>query len=145
MKITNCTKSAIIAFGIHSQYGYGDDVKIEIGETKDVSGPYIGEMGEGECYIALFGDIVCHDGHDDETGFQVVKDNPLCLQLDDHGVRGVTVRHHEDDPESHVTKWRSEHVSAQEAQQTSYHGHEAFTLMNIETALYIFISESEAF
>ena len=104
MKVTNHATYAIIAFGLHTQRGYGEDVRIEPGETKDVSGPYLGEMGGGKCYVQLDGDIVCHSGPDNDAGFQVIKGKPLCLQSGD---LGVTVRHYEDEPEPHVKEWRT--------------------------------------
>lgn len=117
MKVTNRTAHAIIAFGLHIQRGYGKDVRIEPGETKDVSGPYLGVMDGGECHIHLEGDIVCHSGPDDDTCFQVLKGKPLCLQSED---LGVTVRHHEDEPEPHVKEWRASGACTPSAMKQSY-------------------------
>ncbi len=73
MKINNNTSFKIIAFCWHISHGYGDDVEIEPGESAEVNGPYIGEMGGGSCHVAIEGEISCHEKPDDEDGFQVLK------------------------------------------------------------------------
>ncbi|QQR78432.1 MAG: hypothetical protein IPJ68_05135 [Candidatus Moraniibacteriota bacterium] len=103
MKVINKTSYPIIAFGYHVEQGYAEDVTIQPGESADVSGPYVGEMGGGDCYIHLEGAITCHEGPDDDHGFQVVRGTQLCLSADG---RGVTVRHHLDEPEPCVVQWR---------------------------------------
>ncbi len=103
MQVTNRTTEAIIAFVWHKQRGYGEDVIIKPGETKKVSGPYLGEMDGGKCYVIFDGEIICHSGPDDDTGYQVIPGKLLNLNSMD---RGVTVRHHLDEPESHVVQWR---------------------------------------
>lgn len=106
MKVTNKTSYPVIAFGTETKLGYGEDVTIPPSESADVSGPYVGEMGGGDCYIHLAGEITCHDGPDDDNGFQVVQGTPLCLLADG---RGVTVRHHLDELEQYVSEWRLAH------------------------------------
>lgn len=103
MKVTNNTSFAVIAFGYHTRRGYGDDVTIQPGEFADVSGPYVDEMDGGSCYIHLSGEITCHEGLDDDNGFQVIQGAPLCLSAED---RGVTVRHYLDEVEPYVAEWR---------------------------------------
>ena len=103
MKVTNHAACPTIAFGIVAKVGYGEDVTIQPGESADVSGPYLGEMGGGDCYIHLEGTITCHEGPDDDHGFQVIQGTPLCLG---NGGRDVTVRHHLDEPEPCVVQWR---------------------------------------
>lgn len=108
MKVTNNTSYPVIAFGSETMtgLGYGDDVTIQPGDTVEVSGPYIGEMDGGDCYIHLAGEITCHEGPDDDNGYQVIQGNPLCLSA---SRRGVTVRHHLDPLEQHVAEWRLYH------------------------------------
>ena len=106
MKVTNNTSYPVIAFGTETRLGYGEDVIIQPGECADVSGPYVGEMGGGDCYIHLAGEIICHEGCDDGSDFQVIKGTPLCLLA---GGRGVTVRHHLDELEQYVSEWRLAH------------------------------------
>lgn len=103
MKVTNKASFDIIAFGVHVPKGYGDDVTIPPGETAEISGPYVGEMGDGSCYIHLDGEVTCQEEPDDDNGLQIGRGNPICLQ---GGNRGVTIRHYADEPEAHVTAWR---------------------------------------
>lgn len=108
MKVTNNTSYPVIVFGTETRLGsYGEDVTVQPGESADVSGPYVGEMGGGGCYIHLAGEITCHEGPDDDSGFQVIRGTPLCLSAG--GGRGVTVRHHLDEPEQYVVEWRLTH------------------------------------
>lgn len=106
MKITNDTSYPIIAFGSVRRYGYGEDVSIQPGESANVSGPYVGEMGDGDCHLHVAGEIICHEGSDDGNCFQVIQGAPTNIDADG---RGVTVRHHLDAPEQRVTEWRIAH------------------------------------
>ncbi len=90
MKVTNNTPEQLIAFAWDTRYGYGDDTSINPGETKEVVGPYIGDMGTGSCHIIPKGDIVCQTIPDDEKGFYVSKGNQLFLQAD---TSGISIRH----------------------------------------------------
>ena len=94
MKVANNCSYDLIAFGWDTRLGYGDDVTILTGQSVDVSGPFIGEMGGGNCHLVLEGEIVCHEGEDDENGMHVSRGNPLPLQS---GTSGITVRHHLDE------------------------------------------------
>lgn len=94
MPVTNNISEAVIAFFYHTSYGYGEDTRIEPGETKEVTGPYIGEMGNGACHLMLEENITCHEGPDDDKGYQVGKGLPLCLFSDP---KGVTIRHHSEE------------------------------------------------
>ena len=112
MKVTNNAPYKLIAFGFHTQKGYGEDVEIPSGQTADVNGPYLGEMGGGSCHAALLGEIACHEAPDSDAGFQVSPGNPLSLA---DGDRGITVRHYSDMPEEYVLRWRESnatHVSS---------------------------------
>ena len=94
MKVINRTSSKLIAFGWHMKYGYGDDMEINSGQSVEVLGPYVGEMGGEDCHVALAGsEIVCHDGPDSRDGFHVSLGNPLTLQGEDDET-GVSIRHH---------------------------------------------------
>lgn len=97
MRVTNNTKEAIIACTWHTSYGPGDDTQIEPGETKEPIGPFIGEMGGGDCHLDLPGEIVCHQKEDDDNNFQVIKG--LQLELSADGIQGVTIRHFSEDLE----------------------------------------------
>jgi len=99
MQVTNNTSARLIAFCWHNERGYGDDTLIEAGETVDVAGPYLGEMGGGSCRVVIQGTIVCHEQPDSEGVFKVAQGNPLHLQGEE---TGVTVRHHEDFREDHT-------------------------------------------
>ncbi len=94
MQIINNTSFTIVAFGWHKQYGAGDKVEIHPNEKGEVNGPYLGEMGGGDCYIALEGEIVVHEEPDNENGFHVSKGNHLNLGAGD---QGITVFHHSED------------------------------------------------
>lgn len=94
MKIFNKTSQDLIAFGWHTEHGYGNDVKIVPGQSADISGPYLGGMGGGSCYITIEGEIACQEEPDDDNGFQVIAGGQLNLQA---GNKGVTVRHHSED------------------------------------------------
>jgi len=104
MKVTNNTSFSLTAFGYHTQKGYADDVEIQPGETKEVNGPYLGEMGGEKCFVAILGEVICQEGPDDDTGFQIGLDNPICLFDDD---RGITIRHHCDPVDPQVLEWRN--------------------------------------
>ncbi len=93
MKVTNNTSSTLVAFGFHTQLGRGDYMEISPGQTVDVQGPYLGEMGGGKCYVALLGEIICQLDPDNEVGFQVTPGNPLNLASGEHG---ITVYHYDD-------------------------------------------------
>lgn len=103
MKVTNNAPFDVVAFGTHIQKGYGVDIRIPAGQTAEVNGPYLGEMGGGSCYVALAGGITCQDTPDDKKGLQVLQGTPLCLGAGD---RGITIRHYRDMPEKHVAEWR---------------------------------------
>ena len=104
MKVTNLTQFSVIAFCFDTDIGYGKDVLIEPGSTKDVEGPPIGDMGGKACYMPVEGAITCHEKEDDDNGFQVKQGCPLSLQGE---TQGITVRHHLDDAEAHVIAWRN--------------------------------------
>lgn len=93
MKIINNTSFDVIAFGWHTEHGYGDEIKIKPAQFAYVSGPYIGEMGGKRCYITIKGEITCQEAPDDDNGFQVIPGSPLSLKA---GNEGVTVRHFSD-------------------------------------------------
>ena len=118
MKVLNKTSFSLIAFGWHEDIGYGDDVTILPGETGEVNGPYLGEMGGGDCHVALVGELVCQEAPDDKTGLQVLKDQPLSLG---GGNRGITIRHHLNVPEGFVIAWRrsNQHKDVTETHQTA--------------------------
>ncbi|EKE10934.1 MAG: hypothetical protein ACD_15C00175G0004 [uncultured bacterium] len=98
MKIINNCSFAVIAFGWHLEYGYGEDVRIEPGQSAEIAGPYVGELGKGSCFIALSGeDVVCQEAPDDENGFHVSMGNQLSLGSGSTGSRGMTVRHFSED------------------------------------------------
>lgn len=106
MKVHNKCTYPIIAFVFRIRVGFGDDVVIPAGESRDVRGPFLGEMGGGNCFVHLDGEITCHEGQDDDNGFQVIRGAPLNLMdfaNDDNN--GVTVRHYLDKPEQHVMEW----------------------------------------
>ena len=103
MKVTNNASFDVIAFGTLNAKGYGNDVRIPAGQTAEVNGPYLGEMGGGSCHAALIGEIVCQETPDDNYGLQVLHGAPLRLGTGD---RGITIRHYSDMPEEHVAKWR---------------------------------------
>ena len=94
MNIVNKTSFPVIALCWHKQYGYGYEVTIDPGQSKEVSGPYIGEMGEGSCRLAMPGEITCHEDEDGESGFYVSDGNQLSLG---NGESGITIRHHENE------------------------------------------------
>lgn len=74
---------------------YTADVEIKPGESAEILGPYIGEMGGGSCYVDLGGaDISCHELADDGISFQVLSGLQLNLSNDKDG---ICVRHYSDD------------------------------------------------
>jgi hypothetical protein len=90
MKIINNCSYGIIAFGWDTRFGYGDDVEIPAGQSAEVSGPCIGEMDGGACYLFLEGEVVCHEGEDNNDGMHVSEGKLLVLKS---GTKGITVRH----------------------------------------------------
>jgi hypothetical protein len=102
MKVTNNASFPVKAFGVHTKHGYGTDTYIKPGESAEISGPYLGEMGGGSCRIAIPGEIICHEGPDGEGTFQIAQKSPIHLQT---GEVGVKVRQRFDDPEPYVTAW----------------------------------------
>lgn len=102
MKVTNDASFPVRAFGFHTKHGYGSDTHIKPGESADILGPYLGEMGGGSCRVVIAGEITCHEGPDDDNKFSIAQDKPVHLQSDD---TGVTVRHFLDKPEPHVASW----------------------------------------
>jgi phosphohistidine phosphatase SixA len=100
MEVTNKTDYPLIAFTWDTKHGYGKDFLLEPGETKEIIGPYIGEMGGGHCRLVQPGKIVCQSTPDDDNGFHVSKGSKLNLQS---GTSGVTVRHYFEDRENHET------------------------------------------
>ena len=93
MQVTNNTSYPLIAFGWHTYAGYGDDVTIAPAETKEVLGPYLGDMDDGACHVTVAGEISCHEGPDDDKGYQVALGKQLNLKSEKDKV-GITVRHH---------------------------------------------------
>lgn len=121
MNIKNDCGFPVIAFGYHTDRGYGNDVEIPAGDARSVSGPYLGEMGNGDCYVYIPGEIVVHEGQDDESGYQIVAGEPLFFG--GGGKLGIVVRHHDDEPESHVLEWRNVHSRpSDESIQVAGHG-----------------------
>lgn len=94
MKVTNNTSETLIAFSYHTSYGYGNDFSIEPGETKELIGPCLGEMGGEPCYFIGEGQIICQNKPDDEVGYYIGKGDPLFLFSDPSG---VIVRHHSEE------------------------------------------------
>jgi len=94
MNIVNKATFPIIAVCWHKKYGYGDEEDIEPGQSSNVVGPYIGEMGGGSCRLVMPGEITCHEESDDEFGFHVSEGDQLNLG---NGESGITVRHHLND------------------------------------------------
>ena len=91
MEVTNNTSETLIAFSCDTRYGYGKDFLIEPGQTKELIGPYVGEMGGGSCNLIQPGHITCQETPDDENGFQVGKGMPLYLFA---APSGVSIRHY---------------------------------------------------
>lgn len=104
MKVTNNAPFPVKAFSFHTEHGYGDYSYIKPGQSAEVCGPYVGEMGCGSCTIAVPGKIICHEGPDGNGKFRIAEKSPIHLQS---GKVGVTVRHEFDEPEPHVTAWRN--------------------------------------
>ena len=94
MKVTNDTSFTIIAFCWDAKVGYGDDTPITRGKSVNVMGPYLGNMGDGSCYVIIEGTIICQESKDDNNGFHVSIGNQLNLQK---GAKGITIRHYLED------------------------------------------------
>lgn len=94
MKIENRTSHELIAFGWSIEHGFGKMTSIPSGESADIAGPYIGEMGGGSCHIDIPGEIICHEKPEEEKKFQVVLGNELALKIT-HDL-GITVLHKDD-------------------------------------------------
>ncbi len=93
MKIVNKTSFPVMAFCWHLDHGSGSSIKIGSGETAEASGPYLGNMGDGETRLIIEGIVTCQEEPDNEKGFQVLKGKKLDLK---NGKEGVTVCHCED-------------------------------------------------
>jgi len=81
LQITNDTTFSVTAFCQHKDYGNGDKKVIKPGETMELQGPWVGEMGDESGYIQFTGRITCHEKPDNNTGYQVTKEEKLILQL----------------------------------------------------------------
>lgn len=114
MKVTNQASFPIIAFCFDENVGYGADTLIQPGQSEDVLGPYLGEMGGGSCRVHVPGEIICSEEPDSGNSFQVNQNNQLHLATGD---KGVTVRHHLDDPEEQVLLWRRNTISPDELER----------------------------
>ena len=86
MKIVNNTSYVLSAIGWHTKRGHGEYVEIESGESANISGPCLGEMDSGKCYIHLHDEVVYQETPDDNNGFQVLKEKPLNMESDNNGV-----------------------------------------------------------
>jgi len=127
MKVKNNAPFDVIAFGTHNQKGYENDVRIPAGQTAEVNGPYLGEMGSGSCHVALIGEITCQETPDDKNGLQVTRGQPLCLG---DGERGITIRHYADMPEEHVAEWRRNNHSEPPLKSGRRNAHDAGGLIS---------------
>lgn len=96
MIVKNKTSFNIIAVCWHRKHGPGKAVEISPGESSEVKGPYLGEMGGGSCHILIEGEIICHEGPDDENGFHVSKGEKLDVGAEE---KGLTVFHHSENHE----------------------------------------------
>ena len=94
MNIINKTFFPVIAWCWHKSYGCGYEKIINPGQSKEVLGPYIGEMDGGHCRLVIPGEITCHEGEDNESGFHVSDGNPLTLGDD---VTRVTIRRYKNE------------------------------------------------
>ena len=90
MKVNNNAPFNLIAFCWHKKYGYGDDTEIPAGESAEVPGPSLGEMGGGDCTIIIEGEISCHERENNEEAFHVSMGNQLSLES---RKKGITIRH----------------------------------------------------
>lgn len=95
MKVTNKASFAVVALGWHETLGRGLPVTILPGETGEVSGPYVGPLDDGECYLAFTGEITCHEGKDCPEGMHISPTEPLHTSQDACGNSGVSIYHHE--------------------------------------------------
>jgi hypothetical protein len=91
MIVKNNTSGALLAFGWHKQGGPGEEVIIPSGESIDVKGPYLGEMGGGSCYASVPGQVTCQENPDDDNGFQITKHTPLYLENQNDTDIGITI------------------------------------------------------
>ena len=105
MRVTNRTHFKVIAFGYHVEHGYGEDVEILPHQTKQVNGPYLGEMDGGDCYVVIRGKLICHTEPDDGERFQIKAGKPIRLLMKKHG---INVRHHEDPVDAQILSWRTD-------------------------------------
>ena len=64
MRIKNETSFPLIAFGWHEERGFGPEVTIAPGEAKNIFGPYLGDMDDGHCWLAIPGAVTCHEAAD---------------------------------------------------------------------------------
>ena len=112
MLVTNRCSFPLLAFGWADSFGYADDILIPVGESREVDGPYVGEMGGGSCHVALIGSLTFQERPSDDIGFwEIARNVPACLRAGD---RGITVRHHEDEPEKEVILWRKMKVDSED-------------------------------
>lgn len=85
MNIINNSIFAIVAVALYKKYNsFGDNVYISSGEVGLVKGPYLGEMGRGDCHVAVLGDdIVVQEIADDKNGFFISPTEPVTLDNGD--------------------------------------------------------------
>jgi len=63
MKVINQALFPVIAVFWHKTHGFGEEVEIPSGGYSDLKGPYIGDMGNGNCHLAL-DDKIFSSGYD---------------------------------------------------------------------------------
>ena len=94
MIVNNRTSFAVIAFCWDDKAGYSEDVVIEAGETATVSGPRKPSQYDSHYQQVMSKEITCHEGPDDDDGYQVAIGHQMCIG---HGQTGITIRHHSED------------------------------------------------
>lgn len=95
MKVKNNASFAVIAIAWDYRFGFGEEVAIQPGETLEVPGPYVGEMGGGTCTLHL-SDVTyeCHEGADEANIFHISAGHQCALGNDQSG---LTIRHYSED------------------------------------------------
>ena len=106
MKVTNSAPYPVIAFTEFVPHGFGEDTRIEPGETEDVPGPLVRMIGGEQSHVILEGAITCEDKP--ASFFYVSKGVPLYFYVGKGNI-GLLVRHHLDPLEERVSIWREKH------------------------------------
>jgi hypothetical protein len=112
MEFTNSTNDQIVVVGCNLDYGYGPDIAIPKGETRDINVPLSEVAALWSFDLVIAGKVVCHEGQSGEGVFQVLPGKPVLVSTAINQRAVFYVRHHSDPVDSNVVNWRKNALKA---------------------------------